>query len=63
MAEGWLAGGGWWWLVLAGAGWEAGWPQGPPGAEDMGLGEGDALVWGGPEPPFIKKPINYSTVD
>ena len=33
---GWLEG----WLVAAGAGWEvvweAGWPQGPPGAEDTG---------------------------
>ena len=26
------------WQVLAGAGWEAGWPQGPPGTEDMRWG-------------------------
>ena len=56
MAAGWLAdglaGGGWGWL----GGWLA---TGTPGAEGTTSGEGDALVWGGPEPPFIKKPTNY----
>ena len=28
------------WLVVAGTGWEAGWPQGPPGAEGPRSGEG-----------------------
>ena len=47
MASDWLAGGlaggGW---GFAGAGWEAGWPQGPPGAEDTGFGEGKRLSRG-----------------
>ena len=60
MAAGWLAdglaGGGWGWL----GGWLA---TGTPVAEDMRSGGGDASVWGGPEPPFIKKASYYSPVD
>ncbi len=48
---------------LAGAGWEAGWPRGPPGAEATRPEVVNGRFWGPRTSTFIKKPTTNPTLD